>query len=432
MGFSKQFLWYDTLDMLGGRVLGEGVDGCILEKPGWPCVAGSKGVPLPSDDRYVSKIVPDADTESFYLNLAKYILGEELSDSYMAGIHGECRPADLKHPPNPREQGSFRTAKSDIVEWKNPGYSCERLKVNLLSAKGISKDNKIMFISKYKKSVSDWIDTIQKEGIPYKKAMRDIERAVPKLLLILQKLFQGSTQLIHLDLHVGNIFIKENPFEFGIADFGHCVFRRNSRDESKTFYGEFLIKNVALFTFYDGHFSQVPFEACLMNYCYRKKMELADPYSFIQGWSNDSDVKEFSASSSDAIFANKDYLLKVLLKRPLFLIMLSTLQSIVKKLRRNLGDHEKLYESLTEAEKTVIEFILTRYHVISPFNAMCEDIMNVYNIRIKCPLKTFILTSILAPYEQDSSLGVALKSIQGADMSVLWSDVLSSAEGVSK
>lgn len=410
--------------MLGGRILGEGVDGCILEKPGLPCVAGSKGVPSASDDRYVSKIVPVEDIESMYLKLANQILGKDLSTRYLAGLHGECRPADTKNPPNANEQGSFRTAKSDILKWKKSGYSCERLKIDLLSGKGLTQDNKIMFISKYKESVSDWVDTIQKEGIPYKKTMRDIERAVPMFLSILQKLFQGSTQLIHLDLHVGNIFIKETPFEFGIADFGHCVFRQSGMSESKTFYGEFLINNVSKFTFYDGHFSQIPLEACLMNYCYRKNMDSADPYSFIQSWSSDPEVRQFSSSSSDTVFANRDYLLKILLKKPLFLTMLSTIQSIIKKLRRNLGDHEKLYESLTTTEKILVEFILSRYHVISPFNAISEDIMNVYQLNITCPLKTFILKSVLAPYEQDVSLSTALKSIQDADMSVLWLDVV--------
>jgi hypothetical protein len=409
--------------MLGGRVLGEGVDGCITTNPGWPCKAGSTGVPDPTDERYVSKLVPIKDTESIYLKLAKQILGEDLSTRYVAGLHGECKPADTLNPPNPQNQGSFRTTKSNIIKWKNPGFSCERLKHNILSGKDISKDNKIMFISKYKESVENWIDRIQQQRIPYSKVMSYIERAVPKFLMILQKLFQGEIQLIHLDLHVGNIFIKD-PFEFGMADFGHCVFRQNLPLDSKTFYGEFLIKNISIFTFYDGHFPQIPFESCLMNYCYRKNMELADPYTFIQSWSTDSDVIQYSASSTDVIFANKDYLLNILLKRPLFLTMLSTIQSIVKKLRRNLGDHEKLFQSLSVTEKVAIDYILTRYHVISPFNAIYNDIMHLYQLNITCPLKTFILKSILAPYEQDVSLAVALKSIQEADMRLLWSDIV--------
>jgi hypothetical protein len=408
--------------MLGGRILGEGVDGCILEKPGWPCVNGSKGVPEPSDPRYVSKVVPREDTESIYLNLARDILGEEISDKYIAGLHGECKPADIRNPPNRYDHLAFRTVKQDIIKWNKTGMSCERLKDDLISGKDISKKNKIMFISKYKESVSDWINRIQEERIPFNKVMYNIERAVPMFLSILQGLFQGKSQLIHLDLHVGNIFIKDNPFEFGMADFGHCVFRQNSGNEARTFYGEFLINNVAKFTFYDGHFSQVPFEACLMNYCYRKNMELSDPYSFIQSWSSDSDVRQFSSSSSDTIFSSKDYLLNILLKRPLFLTMLSTIQSIVKKLKRNLSDHTKLFESLSPIEKITIEFILTRYHVISPFNAISEDIMNVYKSTVMTPLKVFVLKSVTAPYEQNTSLSTAFTSIQGADMAVLWSD----------
>lgn len=408
--------------MLGGRILGEGADGCILEKPGWPCKAGSKGVPDPSDERYVSKLVPVVDTESVYLNLANHILGKDLSDRYLAGLHGECQPADKANPPDLEDRDEYKSAKSDIIGWKKTGMSCDRIKRNLLSGKGLAKDHKLMFISKYKESVSDWVNRIQKEQIPYKKAMRYIERAIPMFISILQKLFQGESKLIHMDLHTGNIFIKE-PFEFGMADFGHCVFRHSGANPSKTFYGEFLINNVMKFTFYDGHFSQVPFEACLMNYCYRKHMDVADPYTFIQSWSNDPEVREFSASSTDTIFASKDYLLSILLKRPLFLTLLSVLQSIVKKLRRT-SDYTILVESLNSNEKATIDFILTRYHMISPFNTISQDIMNVYQLNIMTPLKTFVLQSILAPYQQESSLAVAFKAVEDADMLLLWSDIV--------
>jgi len=152
-------------------------------------------------------------------------------------------------------------------------------------------------------------------------------------------------------------------------------------------------------------------------------MDVADPYTFIQSWSNDPEVREFSASSTDTVFANKDYLLGILLKRPLFLTVLTVIQSIVKKLRRT-SDHTILVESLNSNEKATIDFILTRYHMISPFNTISQDIMNVYQLNIMTPLKTFVLQSILAPYQQESSLPVAFKAIEGADMLLLWSDVV--------
>jgi hypothetical protein len=257
--------------------------------------------------------------------------------------------------------------------------------------------------------------------------MTNIEDAVPTFLFILQKLFQGNTQLIHLDLHTGNIFIKENPFKLGMADFGHCVSRHNSQSGSKSFYGEFLVNNIARFTFYDGHFTQAPFEACLMNYCYKKHMESADPYSFIQSWATDEEVRQFSASSMDTVFASKDKLVKILLKKPLFHKMLGVIQSIVKKLRRHLGSQTALYESLNAMEKIAISFILSRYHVISPFNTISEDISNVYQMKEETPLKKFIFTSVLAPYEQGDTVRLeeALESIQDADMRILWADILS-------
>ena len=408
--------------MLGGRILGEGADGCILEKPGWPCVSGSKGVPEPYDTDYVSKIVPLNDVESKYLKLANEILGHEIASKYLASLDGECKPADRLHPPSSKDMDAFSEVKADIRAWKKTGQSCDRLKRHLEKGSDITKDNKIMFIRRYQESVSDWVDRISSENLSYKKVVRDIERAVPQFLTILQKLYQGPTQLIHMDLHTGNIFIKEHPFEFGIADFGHCAFRQHGVDPSMTFYGEYLINNVAKFTFYDGHYSQVPFESCLLNYCFKKHMEVADPYTFIQSWSTDAEVRQFSASSSDAVFANKDSLLKVLLKRPLFLMMLESLQSICRKLRRN---PETAVQSLTTLEKSVIEFILTRYHAISPFNTISEDIANVFQTKEITLMKKFVLQSVLAPYEQTTSLSVALKSIQEADMGILWSDIVS-------
>ena len=412
--------------MLGGRILGEGVDGCIMENPGWPCIAGSKGVPEPTDTRYVSKIVPINDAESLNLKLANKILGSELASKYLAGLRGECRPADAYHPPNSKNTESYISAKRNVNSWKKTGQSCEKLKDTMTMGKDITQDNKIMYLTKYNKTISDWIDEIQRRSVPYEKVMHDIELAVPNFLMILQKFYQGETQLIHLDLHTGNIFIKENPFELGMADFGHCVFRHESKDPAITFYGEFLVNNVAKFTFYDGHFPQLPFECCLLNYCFRKNMESVDTYTFIKSWYLDSDVRQFSASSSDSIFANKKILVTELLKKPLFISMLEVLQSITRKLRRNVNSMVPLVQSLSTTEKDTIEFILTRYHAISPFNTISEDIMNVYQKREMTHLTKYILKSIQAPYESRwSSLSSAFKAIQGADLTILWSDIVS-------
>jgi hypothetical protein len=155
-------------------------------------------------------------------------------------------------------------------------------------------------------------------------------------------------------------------------------------------------------------------------------MDSVEPYTFIKSWYLDSDVKQFSANSSDSIFANKKILVSQLLKKPLFISMLEVLQSITRKLRRNIDSMEKLFQSLTTTEKDTIEFILTRYHAISPFNTISEDIMNVYQKREMTFLTKYILKSIQAPYESHwSSLSSAFKAIQGADLRILWSDIVS-------
>jgi hypothetical protein len=155
-------------------------------------------------------------------------------------------------------------------------------------------------------------------------------------------------------------------------------------------------------------------------------MESVDTYTFIKSWYLDSDVRQFSASSSDSIFANKKLLVTELLKKPLFISMLEVLQSITRKLRRNVNSMESLVQSLSATEKDTIEFILTRYHAISPFNTISEDIMNVYQKREMTHLTRYILKSIQAPYESRwSSLSSAFKAIQGADLIILWSDIVS-------
>ncbi len=80
--------------MLGGKVIGEGVDGCIFTNSMWPCESGSTNVPDSKDKKYVSKIVSIEDTESENLKMAARLIGPELSKKYLAGLHGECKPAN--------------------------------------------------------------------------------------------------------------------------------------------------------------------------------------------------------------------------------------------------------------------------------------------------------------------------------------------------
>lgn len=418
--------------MLGGRIIGEGVDGCVFSEPMWPCASGASGMPNSKDPRYVSKLVPLKDEESEFLKSAARLLGPERS-KYLAGLHGECAPANSFNPPKSKEKDVFKTGLKSVQSWQKRGQACEGLKDILKSGNPISKDHKIMFISRYPMSVSSWIETLQKTQQPYSVIMKQVERAIPTFLDVLQQLVQGqSEQLIHIDLHTGNIFVKE-PLEFGIADFGHCVFRRYSDVSTHvSFYSTFLVGYIAKYSFYSGEYSQVPLEARLLNFCYKKSMESVSPAQLVKAWESDYEVRQFSAGSKDVVSVHKGVMLDYLLKKPLFIAMIETIQAISRKVKATL-EPVALVHSLRQNEKDVLDYILSRYTVISPVNTITEDIMNIYQNQPMITKKgigsssliRFIIQAILAPYDQDgSSLVESVKSVGMADMRILWSDVV--------
>jgi hypothetical protein len=424
-----QFLWHDTIDMQGGRILGEGVDGCIFEGPMWPCAQGSQEAPDPTNTRYVSKLVSVKDEESRFLKMAERLLGPELSQKYLARLQTECKPATDRNPSNPKNAQSLSAGEKNLKAWPKKGEACGELKKKLESGENISNGSKLMIIAKYPMTVSGWAEKLHIRPIPYTTVLTNIERAIPKFIFILQKLYQNpNEQLIHTDLHTGNIFIRFNPFEFGLADFGRCVFRRANEDPSQSFFGEFLITYVSRIPFF-CRYSQVPLEARLLSFCYMKKLDVVNvtPATLVKAWENDNEVRETSSGSTDVIIFHRSKLLSQLLQRILFIAMVETIQSISRKLRGNL-DAATLYTSFTSTEKKVIEFILTRYGILSPINTINEEIMNVY---AQVPfgqgshLSKFILKGIMAPYLQDgSSLDAALSSVQQTDLGILWADVV--------
>ena len=407
--------------MLGGRIVGEGVDGCVLSEPMWPCASGSQGVPETGNSRYVSKIVLKTDTEAENLKSAARILGKDLASKYLAGLAGECSPANSSHPPNPQNVVALKSSELHVKQWTKRGLACDSVKKKL--EKGLS-NSKVMFITKYPSTVENWANKLRVERISYKRVLPEVERAIPQFILVLQKFYQDpSEELINIDLHTGNIFVRTNPFEFGIADFGNCVFRRQPEEPSRTFYGKFLIDFVVRFEFYSGY-SQVPFEARILNYCFKKKLDNVTPLSLIKAWENDAEVW-MTVGSKDTIIENMPILLNHLTKKILFIAMVESIQSISKKLRVNPTNYTKLYETLTILEKTVIDFILTRYHIISPINTITQKIMKVYHEPISPKLTTYILRGIRAPYDQDGpALLTVLNSIKGADFGILWNDIV--------
>ena len=419
--------------MLGGRILGEGVDGCIMEKPMWPCVAGSEGTPDTMNSHYVSKIVSIKDEEAGFLKMAERLLGSELAGKYLARLQSECKPADSQNPPKKEDEKAIAKGKSDLQAWPKKGMACGDLKKKLELGVNISRDSKIMFISKYPTTVSGWAVELGARHTPYDIVIQHIDKAIPRFIFVLQKLFQNpSEQLIHIDLHTGNIFARFEPLEFGIADFGRCVFRRNGVDPSMTFFGEFLITYVSSVPFFCGY-SQVPLEARLMSFCYMKKLDGVSPAALVHAWENDPEVRETSPGSCDIVVFHRAVLMKYLMKKILFIAMVETIQAICRRVRECKGDSSALYQSMRADERKIMEFILTRYAMISPINTITEEIMDTYPDK---PLTTsqgvgsnnlvkFVIASILAPYDQDgSSLVKACESVQEADLGILWADIV--------
>ena len=416
--------------MQGGRILGEGVDGCIFEGPMWPCAQGSQTsqeAPKSQNTRYVSKLVSIKDQESKFLRMAERLLGPELSQKYLAKLQAECKPATEHNPSHPENAQSLTAGEKHVMEWPKKGEACGELKKKLESGENISSGSKLMIITKYPITVSGWADKLHKNPIPFTTVLTNIERAIPKFIFILQKLYQNpNEQLIHTDLHTGNIFIRFNPLEFGLADFGRCVFRRANEDPSHTFFGEFLITYVSRIPFFCGY-SQVPLEARILSFCYIKKLENATPLALVKAWENDEEVRGTSSGSTDVIIFHRSTLVSKLLQRILFIAMIEKIQSVCRKLRIT-SDAVTLYTSFTSIEKKVIEFILTRYSILSPINTINEEIMNIYTqipFNRETNLSKFLLKGIMAPYIQDgSSLDTAVTSVQGADLGILWTDVV--------
>lgn len=413
--------------MLGGGIIGEGADGCVFADPMWPCRTGSKNVPSSKDTRYVSKMVKKTDSEADVLRLAMQILGPELS-KYMVGLHGECEPADKQHSPDIKNVNSYVASEKAVSKWANNKFPCSEVKHMVLKGMDVSKDYKLMYISKYEKNLDRWLETT---SMNYLQTLKTIEKAVPHLLYVLQTLFQGEMKVINLDLHTGNIFVKSSPFYLGIADFGHCAVKHPQVDPALGFYGEYLIGYVAKYSnFYSGY-RQVPLESRLLNYCYKKNMDSVSPLELLKGWVNDVDVVTSSTGSADLVCLHRKSMIEPLLKRVLFIAMIEKIQSISKKLRLNPADHHVLYKSFSQSEKYVLDYILSRYMIFSPFNSFLEILIEKFPNEPMLDkqghgtsvLVRFLLKVIQAPYVQDgSSLVTALRAIEGADMRLVWAD----------
>jgi hypothetical protein len=261
-----------------------------------------------------------------------------------------------------------------------------------------------------------------------------VTNAIPPFLSVLQSLVQNQTdQFIHVDLHVGNMFVRplnNGTIQLGIADFGQCFLRHRAdppEKQAKEFYGKYLCDFISRYKFATG-FTQAPIESRLLNFCYQNNFDNKSPSELIKAWGLES--AKTRTSHREPFLINIVDNVNFLLKKPVFISMIEAIQGISKKTRVSPTDPVKVGLSLSPLEKTVVEFILTRYVVLSPINTITEDIMN--NDKSFLPNKPasnilieFLTRSIMAPYDQEgSSLATALTSVQSADLGIAWTDVV--------
>ena len=174
--------------MQGGRIIGEGVDGCVLSEPMWPCSAETlkPGVPSLQDSRYTSKIVSKTDTESVYRKSAARLLGP-LASKYLTVLQGQCSPADSTHHAPASQEGVYKNSENSLLTWKPTGEACGQLKSLMLKGKSISDSHKILYISKYLMNVNEWISTTKQ---PIRQLIHDVIPAISPFLEALQMLYQ--------------------------------------------------------------------------------------------------------------------------------------------------------------------------------------------------------------------------------------------------
>jgi hypothetical protein len=127
---------------------------------------------------------------------------------------------------------------------------------------------------------------------------------------------------------------------------------------------------------------------------------------------------------SDFIAFNRYSIITHLLTRILFISMVETIQAICKKIRLHEKNAKLLYNNMTDKERKVVEFILTRYSIIAPINTILQELILLYDKKrvLGSKLARFLEKAILMPYDQEgSSLVPVLTTVQGSDLRVLWS-----------
>lgn len=409
--------------MKGGAILGEGVDGCVLANPMWPCASdgaeGRRDVPSTGNASSVSKIVRKSDQEDATIRLAMSILGPEMSRQYLAPLRGTCAPANEAHPPPRGAQASYRADKAAVLGWQEEGKACGELKKQLKEGKGIHDTHKVMYIERYPDNLFSWMG--KQKGRPPRQVVMDLQRAVRPFLTPLQKL--SATKFYNIDLHNQNIFVrpqKGGGISFGIADFGHTLIGASAGKE-------YLEKYIQYYEFWYTY-NQVPIEARLLNFCFQKNLDSVSPRDLMLAWRSDKNlIFAYERQKDDALMFMLDSLYNTLMASTMFITMVSNLQDISRSLRAKGA-------SATQAQashKVILDFILSRYMIVSPINSIIQSATMVSSPTRPIgteKLLEFYRRLVLMPYSQvGSSLLGSLEATMSADVSVLWDDVLRGA-----
>ena len=69
-----------------------------------------------------------------YLKIAAALLGKEYAGKYLAGLYGECSPANTKNPPNPKNRNTYVSTRRNILSWAGKDdMACSQLKKKLIN-----------------------------------------------------------------------------------------------------------------------------------------------------------------------------------------------------------------------------------------------------------------------------------------------------------
>ena len=415
-------------------VLADGSDGCVFTKPSLPCAEGTEGeIKIdPRNPNIVGKVVDVSDEEKKFLELANVILGKDLALKYLAGLQGSCNPANSSHPPKEDEKPLFNSSMKSLTQTLTR-HACSKLKDKYLTRKNITSTHSLLFISRYPRTLEEWIVHIKANKLSIPSILQSVNQSMPDFIHVLQLFYKHPTkQLINLDLHHANIFVRtyDNSIQFGLSDFGRCISVQGDMDSAIKLYLTRYQKQTIF-----SRFRQIPFEARLLNFIFKKNLETQPPSLILQSFMTNSDISVYSSYSNDFIIMNIQSLVTYLQKKVLFIEVIETLKTIVIKMK------EQRLSDLSSLEKEVVWFILTRYMAVAPIITIAEQLMDLNNrtqiheyAKRVCqeyldrnvsshnslyyPILSFLTRILIAPYV------TSLKSIEDADNVHFWNDIM--------